>query len=144
MMRLVTLLFILINITEIAAAFKSSGLPSPDTMYVHVDSAEATRIIPYYGRLPEKQSILLQNQPNPAQEFTDIYFFLYRSGPVTLKLYDSRGREVGYFYIAKDGIGAGGKWYHVRFFVKTVSAGQYYYRLWTIDYIAVKKMIITR
>jgi hypothetical protein len=143
-MRLAFLSVFLFAISGIISAYRGPGLPVPGPVLVPVDSMELTRIIPYDGRLPGNQTILLQNQPNPALDFTDIYFFLYRSGPVTLKLYDSRGREIGYFYITRDGIGIGGVWYHIRFFVKTISAGQYYYRLWTPDYNAVKKMIVVK
>jgi hypothetical protein len=143
-MRLAFLSVFLLAMAGIASAYRGPGTPVPGAVYLPVDSMELTRVNPYYGRIPENQTILLQNQPNPALDFTDIYFFLYRTGPVTLKLYDSRGREIGYFYIARNGIGSGGTWYHIRFFVKTISPGRYYYRLWTPDYNAVKKMIVVK
>lgn len=62
------------------------------------------------------------------------------SGPASLKPYNARGRQIGYF--VDDFCEAGA--YRVRFAVDALAKGQYFYRLQTAGYVYVKKMIVVR
>ena len=84
---------------------------------------------------------LSQNQPNPASSYTIIYFYVAQSGPVSLKLYDARGKLIGYFV---DGPGTGGTTYRVLFPVNFLAAGEYFYCFMTSEFSIVKKMVVVK
>jgi hypothetical protein len=101
-------------------------------VYRLVPASEVTAVEP--GSEHPAVFALEQNYPNPFNPTTQIRFALPESGPVTLKLYDTLGREVaalvdgvlpaGTHVVTWDGSGeAGGR----------VSSGTYLYRLITAD-----------
>jgi hypothetical protein len=69
---------------------------------------------------------LSQNFPNPFAEATTIDYYLKSDGVVTLKVYDSVGREVD---TLADGFQDGERWYNVTFDGGNVAAGTYFLRL---------------
>jgi hypothetical protein len=99
-----------------------------------------TRTAPWLHRQGSKEP-LSQNQPNPASNFTVIYFYVAKTGPVSLNLFDARGRFIGYFV---DGPGVGGTTYRVFFPVGILAAGEYFYCLKTSEFILVKKMLVVK
>jgi hypothetical protein len=140
--------FFLVLIFPLLFMQRAAASPSPDTAAIAPESerrgiAEATTIRPFGGPRSDR-TVLLQNQPNPASTYTDIYFFLLEGGPVSLRLYNSAGVEIGYFAVGENGIGLGGRWYLVHFRSSTISSGEYYYRLRAPGYVSVKKMTIVK
>ncbi len=87
--------------------------------------------------------MLLQNNPNPASAGTVIWYFVKELGPVSLKLYDAKWSEVGYFAVPENNT-AGGTWYEVHFSATIVRSGQYFYRLRTSGYSETKIMTVVR
>ena len=82
----------------------------------------------------------MQNEPNPATGYTIIYFFLKHAGPASLRVYESSGRMVGFFF--DDFLSSG--WYSVGFFASILTDGRYYYRLAAPDIVDVKKMLVVK
>jgi hypothetical protein len=89
---------------------------------------------------PPDATELYQNEPNPASDYTVIYFYLAQSGPVSLKLYSLSGRLIGYFI---DGFQQSG-WYSVGFHTEFLAKGEFIYRLATPATTSIKKMLVTR
>jgi hypothetical protein len=88
---------------------------------------------------------LYQNQPNPFNPATVIYFDLPRSEQVALEIFDLRGRLVqrlgsGYFAAGTHSLSWDGKDQSGR----QMSSGVYYYRLHVGDYVEVKRMVLLR
>jgi hypothetical protein len=80
---------------------------------------------------------LLQNYPNPFNPSTTISYQLAKSGFVSLKVYDSIGREVKTLINGNQSAG-----YHtVQFDGSRLAAGVYFYRLNVAGYSSVKKLI---
>ncbi len=143
-MRLLLVLFLLFLCAEVAG-----GSPCGDTTRLPAIpgckiTGDETVVRPFQPGKASDRTILLQNQPNPASSYTDIYFYLIQAGPVSLKLYNTAGREIGYFAIPDNGYCMAGYWYDVHFPVNALSSGEYYYRMWSRNYTAVKKMIILK
>ena len=105
-----------------------------------IKDAQITRTKPWLYRQGSKEP-LSQNQPNPASSYTVIYFYVAQTGPVSLKLYDSKGKFIGYFV---DGTGVGGTTYRVLFPVGILAAGEYFYCLMTSEFSLVKKMVVVK
>jgi hypothetical protein len=101
---------------------------------------QVTRTEPWLHRQDSKEP-LSQNQPNPASSYTVIYFYVAQTGPVSLKLFDSRGKFIGYFV---DGPGVAGTTYRVYFSVGILPKGEYFYSLETSEFVLVKKMIVVK
>jgi hypothetical protein len=132
----------------LAVHFACAG-PGSDTLYLcgaraFAEVLRIARVSPLVNVPPWQNAVLLQNRPNPVSNRTNIYFSVARSGPASLRLFDSKGREVGYFPIGGDGLATAGLWYCARFDASRVSSGQYYYRLQTAGFVAVKKMVVVR
>lgn len=102
--------------------------------------SQLTSTKPWLYRHGSKEP-LSQNQPNPATSYTAIYFYVAKTGPVSLKLYNSRGKFIGYFV---DGTGVGGTTYRVLFPVWILAAGEYFYCFMTGEFSIVKKMVIVK
>ena len=84
--------------------------------------------------------ILTQNYPNPFNPTTNIHFSLPKGGNVSLKFYDIRGTEIAVYV---DGFLNAGK-YNAEFDGSGLSSGVYFYKLVAGDFIATKKMILTK
>ena len=89
--------------------------------------------------LPDRMT-LLQNYPNPFNPSTEISYSLSATGHVTLKIYDVLGREVATLVNEKQGAGA----HTVRFDGSRLSSGVYFYRLNAGDFVATKKLVLTK
>jgi hypothetical protein len=138
-MRFFLLLLLLLFIPQ--RAFTSEGNDTATfTSTEKIKVTELTFTGPWLHRHGSKEP-LSQNQPNPASSYTIIYFYIAKTGPVSLKLYDSRGKFIGYFV---DGTGLGGTTYRVSFPVGILSAGEYFYCLMTREFSIAKKMVIVK
>jgi hypothetical protein len=138
-MRFFLLLLLLLIIPQRACSSQdndTSFLACKETIKV----SELTGTGPWLYRHGNKEPLSL-NQPNPASSYTVIYFYIAQTGPVSLKLFDSRGKFIGYFI---DGTGVGGTTYRVLFPVGILAAGEYFYCLMTSEYSIVKKMVIVK
>ena len=87
-----------------------------------------------------KQPDLIRNFPNPFSQFTTIKFTLPASGYVTLKVYDSFGREVR--TLVTESLNAGE--HSVYFDANGLPNGMYFYRLETGDMLLTNKMLLMR
>jgi hypothetical protein len=81
-----------------------------------------------------------QNYPNPFNPTTSISFFIPRSEYVSLKVYDSTGKEVANLV---DGFKSAGN-YKIKYDASQLSSGIYLYRIRSANFIQVKKMILTK
>jgi len=84
--------------------------------------------------------MLEQNYPNPFNPSTQIRYGLPKSGHVTLKLYDSIGREVATLVDQFQTVGD----FTVTFNAAGLSTGIYFYRLNVGDYSEVKRMALVK
>jgi hypothetical protein len=92
--------------------------------------------------------ILFQNYPNPFNPVTTIAYTIPRLSFVTLKVFDSVGREIttlveeekviGNYKIEFDTESVG------RFFSRQITSGVYFYQLKTDNFVETKKMILLR
>jgi len=83
---------------------------------------------------------LYQNYPNPFNPFTKIKFNIKNSGNVSLKIYDSSGKEIMEIYNGFLGKGI----YETTFSGEKYASGIYFYRLVTKDIIITKKMVLVK
>ncbi len=83
---------------------------------------------------------LFQNYPNPFNPITIISYQLPKSGFVTLKVYDTLGREVTTLVNEEKLPGN----YEVKFNGFNLSSGVYFYRIKAGDYMNVKKFILMK
>jgi hypothetical protein len=138
-MRFFLLLLLLLIIPQRACSSQDN-----DTSFLackeKIKVTELTRTRPWLHRQDSKEP-LSQNQPNPASSYTVIYFYVAQTGPVSLKLYDSRGKFIGYFV---DGPGVAGTTYRVFFPVGILAMGEYFYCLKTSGFSIAKKMVIVK
>ena len=97
-----------------------------------------------------RQTQLLSNYPNPFNPETWVPFQLVQPTSVVLRIYDMGGKiirtiDLGYkktgFYIT---VGRAVYWDGKNQLGESVSSGTYFYRLTTLDYDAMKKMVILR
>ncbi len=83
---------------------------------------------------------LSQNYPNPFNPVTKINFALPKSGLVTMKVYNTLGKEVKTLVNEYKNAGA----YVVDFNASNLSSGVYYYKLEAGEFTSVKKMILVK
>ncbi len=83
---------------------------------------------------------LFQNSPNPFSETTHIGFFVPSEQKVSIQIYDLRGIEI----FRKDVIATKGKNNVVVNKSELGSAGIYYYQMQASDFIATKKLMISK
>ena len=93
-----------------------------------------------FGGTEVKTFILNQNFPNPFNPSTDISFGIPTGSDVTLKIYDTSGKEIitlanGYF---DAGI------YSINFDGRNLSSGVYFYKMVTGDFSETKKMELVK
>jgi hypothetical protein len=116
----------------------------PDINYLletgHFDNLTEMRSKDESNLNPE-DFILYQNYPNPFNPGTTINFLLKNSGNVTLKIFDSLGKEIQ--TLIDDYYESG---YHSNFYVlnSKLSSGVYFYRLSTKDYSETKSMVLLK
>jgi len=85
-------------------------------------------------------SLLLQNYPNPFNPTTKIKYSLSQSSPVTLKIYDSFGRDVMTLVneVKTEGV-------HEREFdASNLASGIYFYQLKTNSVVDTRKMMLIK
>jgi aminopeptidase N len=83
---------------------------------------------------------LEQNYPNPFNNSTDISYSLTKESFVTLKVYDSLGREVSSLVNGDRRAGI----YKISFDGSSLSSGIYFYRLSSGEFNSVKKMLLLK
>ena len=83
---------------------------------------------------------LEQNYPNPFNNSTDISYSLTKESFVTLKVYDSLGREVSSLVNEDRRAGT----YKISFDGSSFASGIYFYRLSSGEFNAVKKMLLLK
>lgn len=86
------------------------------------------------------QYFLSQNFPNPFNPVTKIEFSIPKSGFVKLEIYDLLGRKVK--ELLNQELSAGN--YTVDFDSSELSSGIYYYRLFTKEFIQIKKAVLLK
>jgi len=82
----------------------------------------------------------LDNFPNPFNPSTVIRYQIVKAGHVTLKVYDTLGKEVANLVDKEQSSGR----YSVNFNASSLSSGIYLYRITANGFTAVKKMILTK
>ncbi|PKL89543.1 MAG: hypothetical protein CVV23_04835 [Ignavibacteriae bacterium HGW-Ignavibacteriae-2] len=88
----------------------------------------------------KNNSILFETYPNPFNPSTNISYSIRANNFVSLKVYDSIGKEVA--ELVNEIQGAGN--YTIPFDGRNLSSGVYYYVLSTPNYWKVKKMLLIR
>ena len=83
---------------------------------------------------------LNQNYPNPFNPSTTISFSLQVNGFVSLKVFDSLGKEVSTLLNEEKEAGS----YSINFDANNLSSGVYYYKLTTGNFTQTKKMVLIR
>ena len=91
------------------------------------------------SNVPDKYS-LNQNYPNPFNPTTNIRFDLPKSGSVKLVVFDALGREVATLVNEKLAPGT----YEVDWNGSGYPSGVYFYKLFTNEYVDVKKMVLIK
>jgi hypothetical protein len=83
---------------------------------------------------------LLDNYPNPFNPSTTISYQIPENGHVTLKVYNTLGKEVA---VLEDGFKEAGN-YDVVFNVENLPSGMYFYSITAGTYSETKKMILLK
>ena len=86
------------------------------------------------------ETVLAQNQPNPAKAMTRIDFNLPTAGEVTLKVYDAQGGLVRTLVSGTRGAGT----HSVNLDGGSLSSGVYFYRLQAGSSTATRRLVIAR
>ena len=87
-------------------------------------------------KLPEKY-ILYQNYPNPFNPTTTINYSVSKTSFVTIKIFDSLGREVTTLVNQEKTAGN----YQISFDASKYATGVYYYRMQAGDFVETKKLV---
>jgi hypothetical protein len=98
-----------------------------------------TAVLSSEDKFPKEFS-LNQNYPNPFNPTTAISYQLPKRCDVSLKVFDTMGREVATLV---DGIEEPG-YKSINFDAKGFASGVYYYRLYTKDFSETKKLLLIR
>ncbi|AFN74746.1 hypothetical protein MROS_1509 [Melioribacter roseus P3M-2] len=83
---------------------------------------------------------LLQNYPNPFNPSTTIEYYLPKSGKVTIKIFDSLGKEIETLVNEHKQAGH----YQVIFYARNLPSGVYYYSLISGSTIITKSMVLIK
>lgn len=83
---------------------------------------------------------LYQNYPNPFNPNTSICFQLSKPGFVSIKVFDFLGNEVAILVNSELSEG----FHQINFSANVLSAGIYYYSLFTTDFVETKSMILVK
>jgi len=100
---------------------------------------EYSEIIEVEIGIPTKFA-LFQNYPNPFNPTTEISYSLPKESDVTLKVYNTLGKEVVTLVNKRQEAGK----YNVTFNAENLSSGIYFYSIRTAENASVKKMILLR
>ena len=87
-----------------------------------------------------KTFMLSQNYPNPFNPSTVIRYNILQNGIVTLKIFDTLGREVKTLINTEQAAGQ----HEINFNAGNLPSGIYFYRITAGNYSAVKKMILLK
>lgn len=102
-------------------------------------SFEYSQVVTVNLKLPLKFE-LLQNYPNPFNPLTQIKYTLPKAGHITLRIYNIAGQEIETLINTFQTAGE----HQVKWMVKGLSSGIYFYRLQAGDYSETKKLILQR
>ena len=91
------------------------------------------------SEIPDKYS-LYQNYPNPFNPSTIIRYSINKNTNVKLIIYDILGKEITTLVDEKQNIGT----YEIKFNMKNLSSGIYFYRLVTNDFEQTKRMMLLK
>jgi choice-of-anchor B domain-containing protein len=91
------------------------------------------------GSLPVRYE-LRQNYPNPFNPSTKIEYSISGNAYITLRIYDAIGKEI---MVLVDSFERAGN-HSVTFDASHLSAGVYFYKLKTYDFVQTKKMILVK
>jgi hypothetical protein len=116
-----------------------AGLGSAGGIGGFIKYALPSGIVGNNGVVPESFS-LSQNYPNPFNPSTTIKFALPKSGNVTLKIYNSIGKEVE--TLVNENMGAGS--YEVSYDASQLNSGMYFYRISANGFTDTKKMMLVK
>lgn len=83
---------------------------------------------------------LFQNYPNPFNPSTTIEFYLPHSSFVTLKIFDSLGKEVINLINESKSLGD----HKIQFDASELSSGIYFYELKADDFVSTKKLLLVK
>jgi hypothetical protein len=89
---------------------------------------------------PHSKFILEQNYPNPFNSTTVIRFTVVERSPVTLKVFDSLGKEIADLLSKEMQPGS----YEETVILNHVASGIYFYRLQQGQYVATKSMLLLK
>jgi hypothetical protein len=99
---------------------------------------DETGIIPGGTNGTDSTRMLLQNYPNPFKEFTVFQFYMPMQGRVIISIFDTRGKQ--FITIFDQEISQGP--YTLRWGIRGLGSGVYYYRLTTPKASAIRKMTL--
>lgn len=109
------------------------------TTYEKTFNVGTTGITPVNGEIPASYS-LKQNYPNPFNPGTNFKFQIPNSGFVSLKVYDTQGKEVS--TLVNEDLKAGV--YEYSFDGTGLNSGVYFYRLQAGEYIETRRMVLVK
>ncbi len=115
------------------------GLADADKRGLYTTTHNAVTSVEKSDGLPENYS-LSQNYPNPFNPSTTIQFSIPETEHVSLKIFDSVGREVK--SLVNDNLGAGV--YSIDFNAGNLSSGVYFYRLKTGRFQETRKLTLIK
>ncbi len=128
--------------------YKYQYFDSPDTsgtLYYRIELIDSNgntqpsdiARVDYFGQ--NSDIMVMQNDPNPFVDSTDISFYLPSPDRVTIEFYDSHVNMVSR---VENKLFQSGE-NHLKFFAQGLKPGIYFYRFRCEDYVEVKKMVIT-
>ena len=131
-----TLGVLLLNLKVLSAPVNRDPIDSLQVLY---NNWLLTNIRNVENEVP-KNAMLYQNYPNPFNPNTNIKFSLINNSSVTLKVYNSLGKEVSVLVneVLKSGT------YEVTFYAENLPSGVYYYRLDAGEFKDTKRMVILK
>jgi len=83
---------------------------------------------------------LSQNYPNPFNPTSNLGFGISKLGFISLKVYDSQGKEVAVLVNENKAPG----YYNIQFDGSNLSSGVYYYRLESKGFVQTKRMMLLK
>ncbi|HEY5533691.1 MAG TPA: DUF1028 domain-containing protein [Ignavibacteria bacterium] len=131
-----TLGVLLLNLKVLNAPVNRDPIDSLQVLY---NNWLITNIRNVESEVP-KSAMLYQNYPNPFNPSTNIKFSLINNAYVTLKVYNSLGKDVS--VIVNETLKSGT--YEVTFFADNLPSGVYYYRLDAGECKDTKRMVILK
>jgi uncharacterized Ntn-hydrolase superfamily protein len=131
-----TLGVLLLNLQVLSAPVNRDPIDSLQVLY---NNWLLTNIRNVENEVP-KNAMLYQNYPNPFNPNTNIKFSLINNSFVTLKVYNSLGKEVSVMVneMLKSGT------YEITFYAENLPSGVYYYRLDAGEFKDTKIMVILK